>query len=92
MFSTIAQWQQSGMSQKSWCKQEKITYSSFHYWYRRFKRDAVQSNPAIQPNFVQLQVDGQLAGVPWCELILNHGQRVIFHQPVSATLLSTLLA
>jgi len=92
MFLKIAQWQQSGLSQKAWCEQESMSYNTFHYWYRRFRRDRLSDNMDAQPNFVQVKVDGQLSGIPWCELVLNDGHRIIFHQPVSATLISSLLA
>lgn len=43
MFDFIESWQQSGLSQKAWCGQNSIPYSSFHYRYRRFRNQ--YSNP-----------------------------------------------
>lgn len=30
-------WQQSGLSQRDYCKQHKLTFSSFGYWRKRLK-------------------------------------------------------
>ena len=36
MFKMISTWQQSGLSQKSFCEQNGIRYHVFHYWYKCF--------------------------------------------------------
>lgn len=35
----IIQWQQSGLSQKSYCATNNIAYHVFHYWYGVYKRE-----------------------------------------------------
>ena len=34
----IERWQQSGLSQKEYCKQHELTFSSFGYWRARLNR------------------------------------------------------
>jgi hypothetical protein len=89
MFSMIAQWQQSGLSQKAYCLQNNIAYYVFHYWYKCY-RDKRPTSVNPQFSFVQLQVNPGLS-VPAIELQLGDGRRSLFHQPVSSDYLKSLI-
>ena len=91
MFDCILQWQRSGLSQKAWCKLHNITYSAFHYWYKRFRSQHSPNKQVSGEGFVQLMVQDHSSGSPWCELVLGTGQKLLFHQPVSAGFLRTLI-
>lgn len=90
-FEAIKRWQQSGISQKAWCKQNNMAYHVFHYWYRRFRNQHSESEVPNKNSFVHLQVQDHLSGTAWCELVLANGQRLFFHQPVSAAFIKSLL-
>jgi hypothetical protein len=90
-FEDIKRWQQSGLSQKAWCKQNNMAYHVFHYWYRRFRRQQSETEAGVTNSFVQLQVRERLSGTPWCELVLSDGQKLVFHQPVPAAFIRSLL-
>lgn len=90
-FEDIKRWQQSGLSQKAWCKQNNMAYHVFHYWYRRFRNQHSGSEVPDKNSFVHLQVQDHLSGTPWCELVLANGQRLFFHQPVPAAFIKSLL-
>ena len=79
MFDVISQWQQSGLSQKAWCEQKGIAYSSFHYWYKRYRNQHIGRQDT--DTFIQLATP---SFTPWCELVMSNGTKVFFHQPVSA--------
>jgi hypothetical protein len=55
MFKMINMWQQSGLTQKAYCKKHGIAYHVFH-WYKRFRdRQAASKNQGfialkIQPS------------------------------------------
>ena len=34
----IAAWQQSGLTQKAYCEQQELRYSTFGYWIRKLRR------------------------------------------------------
>jgi hypothetical protein len=93
MFKGISRWQQSGLTQKAWCDKNKITYATFHYWYRRYR---TSEKPVLDQHssegFVQLRVDGNSSGNCWCELELTNGRKLAFHQAVSADFLRSLIA
>ena len=36
----IAAWQQSGLTQKAYCEQQELRYSTFGYWVRKLRRAA----------------------------------------------------
>ena len=53
MFSMIRNWQQSGVSQKAYCEQNKIGYHVFHYWYKCFRDLQL---PAKDEGFIPLKI------------------------------------
>jgi len=98
MFSMIASWQQSDLTQKDYCEQHSIRYHVFHYWYKKY-RDT-QSVPAKEHSFIPLQVPPGVTaaagnvtpGGVYAEIILPDGRRLLFHQPVSADYLKALIS
>lgn len=89
MFERIGAWQRSGLSQKTWCDQNDMAYATFQYWYKRF-RSPQTAQPGTANSFVPLLVD-TLPASCWCELLFGDGRRLVFHQPVSASFLQTLM-
>jgi len=92
MFKAVRHWQQSGLTKKAWCAKNKIAYATFHYWYKRYRDQAVVSEQSTSEGFVQLMVNDTTAGGCWCELVWANGPRLIFQQPVSAEFLKGLIA
>ena len=75
----IKEFQASGLSVKSWCRQNDIKESAYYYWLKRIRREAcAQQLPAVQPEnqkpveFAKLRVD---TGTP------GAGAAVIIHLP-----------
>ena len=78
----IKECQDSGISVKTWCRQNGLSESAYYYWLNKIRRKAcAQHLPAVQPEnqklveFAKLQVDGGISGT---------GIAVIIHLP-SAT-------
>jgi len=44
MLSMIEQWQESGKTQQSFCLEHDLTYTTFYYWLRRYRRGLDESN------------------------------------------------
>ena len=91
IFEDIIRWQQSGLKQKVWCEQNKFSYSSFHYWYRRFRNQQSGNEQVAGDDFVRLQFRDGPAANPWCELVFGNGKKLFFHQAVSVELIRSLL-
>lgn len=91
MFDFILRWKQSGLSKKAWCKKHRFAYSSFQYWYRRFRSQQSEIEQAADGSFIQLSVQDGSIPLPWCELVLVGGQRVYFHRPVEVSIIRSLL-
>jgi hypothetical protein len=91
MLSLIEQWQQSGISQKAFYKQHNIPAHVFYYWLKCYKKQQAGLDQSVTPNsFVQLQPSpAPFAGN--IELQLTNGNRIFFHQPVSADYLKALI-
>lgn len=91
-FTLIKRWQKSGLSQKAWCEQHNCSYAVFQYWLRRFREHANEAvSLPIENSFVSLPMQESLVVAPWCELVLASGQKLLFHQPVAAAFIKSLL-
>jgi transposase-like protein len=44
MLSLIEQWQESGKTQQVFCQEHDITFSTFYYWLKRYRRGIEESN------------------------------------------------
>jgi transposase-like protein len=86
----IEDWSRSGLSQKQYCLQHNIAYHTFYYWYKRYRTASGDSTEG-KSLFVPLQA-ATFASVAPTELLLPDGRRLLFHQPVSADFLKTLIA
>jgi len=87
MFGYIEQWQQSGQSQKAFCRQVNLSYHIFHYWYKRYRM--TESKPAS--SFIKLGVSAASV-ISHTELVLPDGKRLLFHHPVSIDYLKALIS
>jgi hypothetical protein len=91
MFAMVADWKQSGLSQRAWCEQKQIRYHIFHYWYKRYRDEQSKSSERA---FIPLNVkpsfsDAACANI---EVILADGKRVLFHQAVSSSFLKAVIS
>ena len=44
MLSLIEQWQQSGKTQQVFCQENNLTYTTFYYWLKRYRRGVDESS------------------------------------------------
>ena len=52
----IAQWQASGLSQASYCRQQELLKHQFRYWKRKFLADLEPAAPEPKSGFARVQV------------------------------------
>jgi len=92
MLDLIEQWEQSGISQKTFYQQHNIPAHVFYYWHKCYRKQRGSINKSVSSNsFVQLQP----SSVPLAsniELQLANGNRIIFHQPVCVDYLKALIS
>ena len=92
MLKLIEQWQRSGLRHKDFYQQHNIPSHVFYYWYKCYQK---QNSGSIEPiaanSFVQLQ-PSTIPSASNVELLLPNGNRLIFHQPVSADYLKALIS
>lgn len=82
MQQVIVSWQQSGLNKKAFCRQEKIAYATFHYWYKRLITP-------VQSGFSEIRVDEPSSSGH--EIIFPSGARLIFQGEPSASWLRDLV-
>jgi transposase-like protein len=91
MLDLIEQWQQSGISQKTFYQQHNIPAHVFYYWHKCYRKQRGGLNKSAPSNsFVQLQ-PSPVVSASNIELQLVNGNRIIFHQPVSVDYLKALI-
>jgi hypothetical protein len=88
MFSLVSTWKDSGLSQKSFCKRERISYHVFHYWLKRWK----DHNRSVS-GFIPVKVSRSTTEVSGkcIEIVYPDGKRLFFHDLVEASYLKYLL-
>ena len=59
----IKQWQASGLSQASYCRQQSLVKHQFRYWKRKFLADHVSTDlePKAKAGFARVQVAAHVA-------------------------------
>ena len=90
MWKTIADWRNSGLSQKQFCEQNNLRYHAFHYWYKRYRNTEAASGVEVG-NFVPVTVNAGSV-TSYVEVQLADGKKILFHQPVSVDYLKMLIA
>lgn len=89
MFEIIDRWKQSGLSQKSFCENESIKPYVFYYWYRRYR--IFHQSDGDESGFVKLNIEKPVSSAP-VEIHFPKGVRLLFHEPVSADYLKSLIS
>jgi hypothetical protein len=90
MFKLIEQWQQSSLTQNVFCQQQSIRYHVFHYWYKRYRSQHVESKNNGS-SFVKLQVAKPITDSS-VEIIYPGGIRIVFHEMVNSNYLKSLIS
>lgn len=69
----IAEQKRSGLSQKEFCRQNNIGYSSFHSWKAKLSGEG-RPVSSDQPHFIELPPLANVSASSWdIELDLGHG-------------------
>jgi transposase-like protein len=90
----IQEWEKSGQSIASFCRQHGFADSQFYSWLKVY-RSKTERQP--QSEFIPLQITAPSTAVPdtpslYAELVLAGGASIKFYQPVAATYLRTLIS
>ena len=74
--ATIVEWRNSGLSRKAFCREHKLTYQTFHYWFKRLHVPSASG-------FEDVKLSGRTHGSSF-ELIFPSGVRMVFDGQPSA--------
>jgi hypothetical protein len=87
----LARQASSGLSVKTFCARERVSYQSYFLWKRKFREDPVQAKGEM--TFAPVTVVAQApTGVGGLEIVLPGDRRVIVHAPVDRQALTDVLA
>ena len=74
------QWQASGLSQASYCRQHRLVTHQFHYWKRKFLVDheSADLEPETKAGFARVQVAAHVAAPfpPGLSLCFRDGTQI----------------
>jgi transposase-like protein len=93
--SLIQEWEKSGLSIASFCRQHNLADSQFYSWKKNYQP---QNSKLQQSEFIPLQITAAPAAITqdtpslYAELVLAGGASIKFYQPVTATYLRTLIS
>lgn len=83
MQAIMIEWQNSGLSKKSFCRDRNITYQTFHYWCKRL-------SPSSSPGFSEVKLS-DVQQVNLFEINFPSGARMTFQGTPSTAWLRELL-
>jgi transposase-like protein len=78
-------WQTSGQSIVSYCKEHDIAYHSFFYWQKKLS----SSGSSQKKKFLKLTPSSS-SPILLTEIIYPNGKRIVFHSPVEVSILKQL--
>lgn len=88
MFSLIEVWKKGDQTQQDFCKEKELDYQQFQYWLRRYKQ--LNSPGESSSGFTQIKLKSPVSNGSM-ELVFPDGRKLIFHQPVDAAFVRSLL-
>ena len=74
MYHAIEKWQESGLTQVKFCKQEQLSAKAFCYWLRKYRSEKARAIPTTENNSAFIPVS--LSGTSNIKPILQPGQRI----------------
>lgn len=88
----ITQWKESKLTQNEFCRQHKISFHNFQYWYAIAQGKPKYKSKKKFPVFMQLPAAPVSQGVSkQIELIYPKGHRLIFYYPLELSQLRQLI-
>ena len=87
----------SGQSQKIYCEQEGLAYSTFQYWVKKFREEYAENEELeITPGFIPVEVQpdpemDQVVGSNQLHFLFPNGIQVMCSESVQPEVLRTLL-
>lgn len=86
MQAHVQAWQQSGLTQKEYCRQHQLASHLLAYWIRRVR----QKNAPAAKGFVAVSLS--TSATPVMELLTSSGARLLFYSRPEAAYLQELLS
>jgi len=90
MYRLIDVWQNSGLSQASFCRQHGIAPTTFRDWLKRYKATKNQSS-SLTKGFVPVKVEQMPNKIFDAELMFPNGISVRLNKSIDTTLLTHLI-
>jgi len=96
MYLAVEMWQESGLSQRKFCKREKLALQTFGYWLRKYRNEKQEpTNPCR--TFIPVEVPGarfdepSSSGGSTIEVFFPNGVRLSCPAGIDITQLKTLI-
>lgn len=93
MLAIYADWQQSGLGKKAYCKEKGLATSTFFYWVKKFElQEACRPKDSSDLAFTELDFSAKDDHVgPVLEIEYPSGTRIKFYRQLEANWIKTLL-
>ncbi|MFV0266570.1 MAG: IS66 family insertion sequence element accessory protein TnpA, partial [Draconibacterium sp.] len=57
MYLAVEKWRESGLSQRKFCKREKLALQTFGYWFRKYRNEKHRPTKSCE-TFIPVEVPG----------------------------------
>lgn len=96
MFDHIEAWKNSGQSQKIYCEQAGLAYTTFQYWAKKYREELSETEITDMPGFIPVKVrpdseKGQTGITNQLHFLFPNGIQVKCSESVHPEVLRTLL-
>ena len=91
MHALIRDYQSSGLTQKQFCEQEKLSLSTFQYWLYHLRKHNNPKSQINKPGFIPLQLKDHSRDGFSCRICYPSGVSIDFDGAVDVQLLLTLI-
>ncbi len=98
MYLAIEMWQESGLSQRKFCLNEKLSVKTFAYWLRKYKQDkgfSAKKDDNVRETFIPVSVPNAINNlVPDCgsiEVVFPNGVHINCPAGIDIDQLKTLI-
>src|SRR5690606_16019803 len=89
MFSLIEVWKKGDQTQREFCKEKELDHQQYQYWLRRYKQTIEPGSG--QSSFTQVKLKTQALTAGALQLVFPDGRKLIFHQPIDASFVRSLI-
>jgi transposase-like protein len=90
MYMAIELWKESDLSQKNYCNQNNLSFSTFKYWQKKYQADRQGKKPKLSKPFIPIHIPQPITtNLPEAEtgiISINYPNGVVVNCPTGISI------